>query len=150
MKLVRYIVALAVFSALMSVGVESDAGSEDRSSLKVVVNQVRSDLGNIRVALWSNPEHFTDGDRVLLESIEPATSGRKLVKIENLKPGLYALAVYHDENANGEFDQTWIGMPAEGLAFSNGAWISPFGPPSFEEAAIEVHGSTVTEVDLRY
>ncbi len=148
--MVRYIVALAVVSTLMSAAAESAAGAEGGSSLKVFVNQVRNDRGNIRVALWSNPEHFTDGDRVLLETIEPASSGRKLVEIQNLKPGLYALAVYHDENANGEFDQTWIGMPAEGLAFSNGAWISPFGPPSFEEAAIEVNGSTVTEVDLRY
>ena len=44
----------------------------------------------------------------------------------------------------------WIGLPGEGLAFSNDAWIL-FGPPSFEDAAFEVTGrSHVIEVTLRY
>ena len=56
----------------------------------------------------------------------------------DLAPGRYALIAFHDENNNGEFDRTVVGLPAEGLGFSNGAWISVLGAPSFEEAAFEI------------
>ena len=73
-----------------------------------------------------------------------------MLEFKDLKPGRYALAVYHDENGNGEFDRTWIGLPAEGLGFSNGAWIG-LGPPSFEEAAVTLKGQEQTIViALRY
>ncbi len=49
----------------------------------------------------------------------------------------FSVARYHDENGTGEFDQTWISLPDEGLGFSNGAWIG-LGPPAFDEAALEV------------
>ena len=124
--------------------------SAENGSLDVVIKDVRNDQGEVRVVLWDDPRGFTNDEAVLLESAAPARNGEKRITIKNLPPGVYALVAYHDENANGEFDQTLIGWPAEGLGFSNGAWIGPFGPPSFEEVAIEVNGATSTVIDLRY
>jgi len=62
----------------------------------------------------------------------------------DLAPGAYAVAAYHDENGNGEFDQGFLGLPLEGYGFSRDA--SGFlSAPSFSSAAVllEEGGKTI-------
>ncbi|MGH6946242.1 MAG: DUF2141 domain-containing protein [Kiloniellales bacterium] len=118
--------------------------------LTVVIAAVRSDQGQVRVALWDRAEGFTDDDLSIGGEDVAAAEGEVAIRFAGLPPGRYALAAYHDENANGEFDLTWIGLPGEGLGFSNDARIF-FGPPSFEAAAVELAGSQQTvRIALRY
>ncbi len=78
-----------------------------------------------------------------------AVLGKKSLNIKPRKIG-FSVARDHDENGTGEFDQTWISRPDEGLGFSNGAWIG-LGPPAFGEAALEVsEKDRVIAVTLRY
>lgn len=122
----------------------------DSLEVTVVVDDLRNDLGWVRIALWSGPEGFTDSDSAIVKAKKRARPGAVRFTIQGLAPGQYAVASYHDENGNGEFDQTWIGLPDEGLGFSNGAWIG-FGPPDFEEAAVEVGADDpIIMVTLRY
>ena len=70
----------------------------------------------------------------------------------NLKPGMYAISVLHDENSNKDMDQSKIGIPKEGYGFSNNASIS-LGPPSFQKAKIELqpgHRNTIISIDMKY
>jgi uncharacterized protein (DUF2141 family) len=53
------------------------------------------------------------------------------------------MAVFHDENGNGEFDQGFLGIPLEGYAFSNGARVF-LGPPSFDSAKFQVGADPLT------
>ncbi len=65
-------------------------------------------------------------------------------------PGIYALAVYHDENNNHHFDRSSIGLPVEGYGFSNNAAIF-LGPPSFSSARFTVKpGDNHVTMKLRY
>ena len=65
-------------------------------------------------------------------------------------PGVYAMAVYHDQNDNHHFDRTLIGLPAEGYGFSNNAPLH-FGPPSFADAKFLVHaGDNPLAIRLNY
>ncbi|MFQ5624920.1 MAG: DUF2141 domain-containing protein, partial [Paracoccaceae bacterium] len=57
----------------------------------------------------------------------------------DLKPGTYAIAVYHDENENRELDRGFLGIPLEGFGFSNDSFIG-FGAPDFADAAVTVPG----------
>lgn len=66
-----------------------------------------------------------------------------------MQPGLYAVALFHDENANGRLDK-FAGVPREGLGFSNNPRIR-FGPPSFAQARLAISGSDVSiPVRVRY
>ena len=118
--------------------------------LTVVVKNLRSDQGRVRLALWHKPEGFTKPEAAI-SKLKAVPQGRVArVTFPGLKPGRYALATYHDENDNGKLDRTWIGWPDEGLGFSNGAWIR-FGPPSFKDAAIKLGaGATTAVISLRY
>lgn len=46
-----------------------------------------------------------------------------------LPPGLYAVAVYHDQNANHAFDRDLLGRPSEGFGFSNDPPVRSNTPP---------------------
>lgn len=69
----------------------------------------------------------------------PAAIGRgdwHAVRIDDLPPGRYALAVYVDRNGNGKLDRGMFGRPTEPYGFSNGG--GTFGPPDFADAVVEV------------
>ena len=114
--------------------------------LRVTVTDLRSERGDVHIALYARPESFPKSDGMLADAVLPARYGGVTATFPGLPPGAYALAAYHDENGNGEFDRIIFGVPLEGFAFSNDA--SPFfGPPDFTDAAIRLTGP-VTEVTI--
>ena len=52
--------------------------------------------------------------------------------------GAYAVAMYHDRNANGKMDENAMGIPKEPYGFSNNAR-GIFGPPSYKKAMFELN-----------
>lgn len=126
------------------------ASSVRQAPLQIVIDAVRSANGSVHIAIWDTAEDFTHSDKALFKMDLPAQEGQVVFEVPDLPPGHYALASYHDENGNGHFDRTWIGLPNEGLAFSNGAWIS-LGPPTFNAAAVEIDEATeAVRLNLRY
>lgn len=122
----------------------------DLGDLTVVVKNLRSNQGQVLVALWHDSEGFTKPEAAIskLKSVPRGHVAR--ATFPGLEPGRYALATYHDENGNGKLDRTWIGWPEEGLGFSNGAWIN-LGPPTFKAAAVDVApGTQAIVIPLRY
>jgi uncharacterized protein (DUF2141 family) len=73
-----------------------------------------------------------------------AHAGRVELRVRNVKPGRYAIAVFHDTNSNGKLDRNFIGLPQEPYGFSND--VGRRGFPSFEGALIEVTNPTTTIV----
>lgn len=117
------------------------AGPASAADLTVEVRGLRSNGGAVHFGLYDKPGGFPEYDGRIAGArtgIEDGIKGWRAVAVfKGLKPGRYALAVYHDENANGEFDQFIFGLPIEDYGFSNGATVF-FGPPSFEDAAVTV------------
>ena len=67
----------------------------------------------------------------------------------NLKPGSYAIAQYHDENADHDFNRT-LWTPTEGFGFSNDAPTS-IGLPKLEAARFTLPaGGRTVRMRMRY
>ena len=73
-----------------------------------------------------------------------ATAGTVELRIRNVKPGTYAIAVFHDVNGNGKLDRNFIGLPNEPYGFSND--VGRRGPPNFDAARIVVREPATTIV----
>ena len=73
----------------------------------------------------------------------PAQAGETTVTVKGVPSGTWAVLAYQDENGNGELDRNLIGMPKEAYGFSRDAR-GKFGPPGFEDAAIEVGEAPAT------
>ncbi|MCB8822982.1 DUF2141 domain-containing protein [Microvirga rosea] len=73
---------------------------------------------------------------------EPARAGVVEMRIRNVKPGVYAVAVFQDLNGNGSLDRNLIGLPREPYGFSNDT--GRRGPPSFQEALVTIQEPSTT------
>ncbi len=90
----------------------------------------------MRFALYDRAPGFpTHEGRFAHLDIPVPKKGEVEAVFTNLPPGTYAVAAYHDENANGEFDQGFLGFPLEGYGFSNDAR-GFLSAPSFSSAAV--------------
>ncbi len=101
--------------------------------LEVMVVGLKSQKGDVHIAIFNKAEHFPYQDGVLHEDKATISGNLARLKFNNLPPGPYAAAIYHDENFNHEFDQGLFGIPLEDYGFSNNASVF-LGPPNFAEA----------------
>ncbi len=104
----------------------------------------------VRVAAYGSAEQWLEDPsgandrRVGADAVQKRAQA---VDIADLAPGAYAIAVYVDENGNGELDRGLFGIPSEPYGFSRGG--GSFGPPAFADALVEVPASGATiRVDL--
>jgi uncharacterized protein (DUF2141 family) len=92
-------------------------GANSSAALEVDVQGLRSVKGAIQLCVTADQGRFPDcaADRSARHITVPAgRSGR--IRIEGLQPGLYAVALFHDENANGRLDK-FAGGSTRGLRF---------------------------------
>jgi len=119
-----------------------------QNSLSVVVLGVKNSDGDIRVAAYNSSDDFLKHDKVFKGRSAKAIKGSTHLVIDNLPEGNYALAVFHDENSNGELDTNWLGIPKEPVGFSN-AKKKTFGPPKFTECVIDLKKDSYVTVVLQ-
>ena len=80
----------------------------------------------------------------------PAQSPNARVCIYVPNPGIYAVAVYHDEDSSRKLNRNALGMPTEGFGFSNNP-STFFGLPAFAKVRLNVVGSgSQTTINMRY
>lgn len=108
--------------------------------LTIELNGLRPARGRARLAVFRSDEGFPMEFGKAFKLAEAPVAGAQVVlSLEGLEPGEYAIAVFHDENGNGELDTNFLGIPKEGLGVSNDAKGS-FGPPKYRGAAFTFDG----------
>ena len=113
----------------------------DGAFVNVEVIDLKNTNGNLTVTAYGDREEdFLAPGRKLLRKRVDITGSTTTVCLAVPKPGTYAIAVYHDEDDDHDFDRTLIGLPAEGYGFSNDA-PALAGLPSFSDARFEVESS---------
>jgi uncharacterized protein (DUF2141 family) len=116
--------------------------------LKVEVRGIPSGKGKVLVGVYNKAEGFRDKSFAVASAEASARQGILVLSIANLKPGTYALAVFHDENGNGKLDTNFLGIPTESYGFSNDARGS-FGPPDFSDCSFSLQGSKSVQLTLK-
>jgi uncharacterized protein (DUF2141 family) len=115
------------------------------ADLVVTVEGVRNAAGNIRAGVFDSPASWLDGEKAIAGLDVKAVAPRTVLKFENLAPGTYAVAFYHDANENQKHDRNFLGVPVEGYGFTRDPTVVLSGP-SFAECTIRVpeEGAAVT------
>jgi uncharacterized protein (DUF2141 family) len=116
------------------------------ATVEVHVSGVAAGKGKVNVAVCDR-ERFLK--QCLYSGSAPAREGDNVIRIAGVPAGSWAVLAYQDENSNDELDRNFVGIPKENYGFSRDAR-SKFGPPGFDDAAVEVNGeTTVAKVMLR-
>ena len=143
----RAVRAMAALPLLLVLGLPALA-----ADLKVTVDGVRSDQGTIMIGLYDSAEGFNaaikhsteagllnDKGRLVGAAIR-AAGGAQSTVFTQLRPGRYAVIVFHDENDNGRLDENPWGVPTEGYGFSNDAQ-GVLAAPAFDAASVALDGA---------
>jgi uncharacterized protein (DUF2141 family) len=152
MRAIPLLLAVLAFAAASEAAAQADCtGPVSAVRLFVSVEGVRASQGLIAVTLYADDSRrFLARRGSLYVSRVPAGAGTTRVCIHLPGPGTYALAVYHDADANRGFNRNFVGLPAEGYGFSNNA-PAIFGLPSFSRVRLAVPRTDMgTAIRLRY
>lgn len=143
--------ALAFVGTNQAAAQPACTGPESPVRLHVNVENVRAGQGLIAVTLYADDSsRFLARRGSLYVGRVPARTPSTRVCIHLPTTGTYALAVYHDADANRSFNRNGIGMPAEGYGFSNNPG-TLFGLPSFRSVRLAVPRNDMqTTVRMRY
>ncbi len=137
----------AILAVLAGLGLPAAAGAAE---LEIEVTGVRSADGMVRLALYDDPDKFPKRSGSIAGGDVAAAKGSVVYVFRNLPPGLYAVAIYHDANANRKFDKSLLGLPREGFGFSNDAR-PVLSAPGFEAAAVTLKAPrTRIKISLAY
>lgn len=127
------------------------AGPASGTWLNVAVDNVRNNKGLVAITLYTdNSSRFLAHHGSLYVGRIPARAGTTRGCIYVPAPGVYAIAVYHDENASRGFDRTGLGLPAEGYGFSNNP-ATLAGLPAFRSVRLGVSKTNLTtHITMKY
>jgi uncharacterized protein (DUF2141 family) len=93
--------------------------------LEIAVHGVRNGRGLVRGAVFASAGGFpAEHERAVRRADAPALDG-VILTFEDLPAGRYALAVLHDEDADGRMARNALGMPREGYALSGAETLLP-------------------------
>lgn len=109
-------------------------GAARAATLEVTVAGVRNAQGEVRVAVCS-PERFL-GEACEHVAHAPARPGAVTLRLD-VPPGTWAAQAFHDEDRDGRIGTNLLGIPTEGIGFSNDVRFR-FGPPDFQDAAFRL------------
>lgn len=128
-----------------------DPANPAQVRLQVAVSGMRSGDGNMVVTIYpDDAAHFLDGKYKLARQTVPVTRPVTKLCFGFDKPGFYAVALFHDENANGHLDTNFLGIPTEGAGFSRNPTLY-VGPPSLDQVRVEAHaGDNPIPVELKF
>jgi uncharacterized protein (DUF2141 family) len=142
--------ALCVFGALPALADDGCEGKGD-TRITVQITGMHSANGQLAVTLYpDDARRFLASHGKLLRQRLATKAPMTLACFLVPKPGVYAIAVYHDENGDQDFNRSALGMPAEGFGFSNDA-PTKFGLPAFDAVRFRAGaGETRLGVKLRY
>lgn len=116
------------------------------ADLTVHLSGVAGNAGQVMAALCDRDSFLKRCAYLLTAAAAPSVT----LRFSHVPPGQYAVMLFHDENANGQFDRSPNGMPLEGYGFSRNAR-GKYGPPSFDDAAIDLKpGAMSIDVELAY
>jgi uncharacterized protein (DUF2141 family) len=144
--------AIPAFVILLSVaGVTPGQLTASRGEITIFVEDFRSEAGEARVALFDADDGFPEGVAKARKVAHVTIKGYEArADFTDVPYGTYAVAVLHDENANGILDRNFFKVPTEGYGASN----NPTGKAeriSFDDAKFALYQKTlVIHSHLRY
>ncbi len=110
-----------------------DACNTEVAQVRVTVNGVGAG-GVLNVGLYDDPDNFLFKKGRKRTVRIPAVEGQQKICMNLDQPGTYAVAAYHDRDANRKLKLRWNMLPNEPFGLSNNPE-NPDGFPKFSDSA---------------
>ena len=129
--------------AILAAADATPGSAAESSVLHVRILSLRNNSGHAHCTLFNSDAFPKDDSKAVKQADAPIRDNSAVCDFAGIPAGRYAVVAYHDENDNGKFDESMIGMPEEGYAFSQNVHPT-ISAPSFEECAFDYKGGDQT------
>jgi len=117
--------------------------------LTISIPNLKSRAGELQIGIYNNKETFPHVDEQYKVIYLDLKDFSGVFTIQDLPKGQYAVALFHDENADKICNTNFLGVPREGYGFSNN--IRPFvSAPSFSDCSINLNQNISLSISLIY
>jgi uncharacterized protein (DUF2141 family) len=127
----------------------SRIGCSQTVKLSVTVNSIKKTDGVMVISLYNQERSFPiDGEEFRIQLVK-VNSQTVSCTFANLAPGVYAVALYHDENEDGVCNLGLFGIPKEGFGFSRN-FRPKWSAPTYDDCKIEILKDMAISIDLYF
>ena len=122
--------------------------SSAQGKIIVIITNIENNKGVCKTCLFANAASFA-GKGPALKCADAIIRNKKASHVfDGVPPGVYAIAVFHDENNNNKMDKNFLGIPKEGYGASKNRL--PFASaPTFKDNQFEVPASSPININIR-
>lgn len=146
----RRAAAWALIAGFAALPVSGQAQTSEEATLTIKIERVSKHAGYVRLALYDGANWGGTEGKPAAGAVVPAKPGETVIALRGLKPGVYAIKTFQDENSDGEMNFDWFGIPTERFGFSNDAKPT-FQQPSFDSAKFTLQpGANQMTIHLRW
>jgi uncharacterized protein (DUF2141 family) len=119
----------------------------ERVDLTVKIDNIKKVTGEMELGLYDKAENFPKVGKQYLLVKRKVTGHTFTYTFQDLPPGEYALAVFHDRNTDGKINKNFLGIPTEPYGFSNNIRPKLSAPP-FAKTKFRVVADTTVSITL--
>ena len=105
--------------------------------------------GKIKLGVFNSHETFKTKSNPLFEATLAANDTIEKYTFKEIPSGLYAIALFHDENGDNTLNTKKLGIPSEGVGFS-GEYKGKIKPPNFKDASFQLTIDTTIFTRIHY
>ena len=117
------------------------------ADLTIDITSLKNQRGVVNIAIWDNSQDYPAESKAFVTRTLRADDEMTTV-FQNLNPGRYAVAIFHDKNTDGRLNTGRFGIPTEEFGFStNPGFLT--GQPSFSRIAIKLENDKRIQIKLR-
>jgi uncharacterized protein (DUF2141 family) len=113
--------------------------------ITVIIKSLRSISGNLNIALYDSYKAFASKETPFRGAFETVADYTMTVLFDSIPKGVYAIAVFHDEDKDGVLKTNKMNIPMEGYGFSNNI-VASFSPPEYSQIRFYFSGKNKTVV----
>jgi len=136
------IAAITILFMFLSTPVWAQTGS-----VSVTVNQIDvAKGGKVSIGLYDDKGFPVIGKGVKEVALDVKETSLSYV-FTGIPAGKFAIAVFQDENSDGQLNKNMVGAPKEPYGFSKNVY-GMFGPPDFEDVAFDVEEEQLTSLSI--
>ena len=118
--------------------------------LEIKIQDMDSEKGHVLYLVFKGEEGFPDQpEKSVKQGKVPAGEAKAGFVLKDLDKGSYAVSIIHDENDNDKLDTNFLGIPQEGVGFSNNPKLF-FGAPSFKKCEFGLEENKTIEIKLKH
>lgn len=129
MRMLGWVFLLSVASVVEAAG----------ALLTITVAGVIKNDGPVRVALYASESEYQQDIEPAIAAILVPDAETVEWTVQEIPPGVYAVAAYQDRNENGHLDKWFFGRPKERYGFSKSP--SRLRRPVFSEISFSLDGA---------